>query len=451
MRIVQINGGAKGSTGKIMFGIAELAKAQGYDVMCASPITTTNRDAGEGCGYYRIGTFNSRRINVLLSRITGFNGCFAWIETYKFLKKFDEFKPDIIHLHNLHDSYINLPMLFNYIKKNNVSVVWTLHDCWAFTGQCPHFTIAKCNRWKTGCYDCRQYHEYPSSLYDNTKKMWQLKRQWFTGIKNLTIVTPSKWLAGLVKESYLKSYPVKVINNGINLNVFKPRKSDFREQYSIPPSGIIVLGVAFGWGYKKGLDCFIELAKELDKEKYQIVLVGTDDKVDGILPDNIISIHRTENQEKLAEIYTAADVFVNPSVEEIFGMTPVEAQACSTPSIVYEDTACADVAEQNGNKVVPQDVNALYKAITGEKFMRGEKRHSKKRGCTIVAIPRTNSPQELAEIYTAADIFANPTYEDNYPTVNLEAQACGTKVVTYDTGGCRETLIPSLLGQTAFQ
>ena len=212
MRIVQINGGAKGSTGKIMFGIAELAKAQGYDVMCASPITTTNRDAGEGCGYYRIGTFNSRRINVLLSRITGFNGCFAWIETYKFLKKFDEFKPDIIHLHNLHDSYINLPMLFNYIKKNNVSVVWTLHDCWAFTGQCPHFTIAKCNRWKTGCYDCRQYHEYPSSLYDNTKKMWQLKRQWFTGIKNLTIVTPSKWLAGLVKESYLKSYPVKVIN-----------------------------------------------------------------------------------------------------------------------------------------------------------------------------------------------------------------------------------------------
>ena len=169
------------------------------------------------------------------------------------------------------------------------------------------------------------------------------------------------------------------------------------------------------------------------------------------LPKNIKGIQRTNSPKELAAIYTAAGVFVNPSVEEIFGMTPVEAQACSTPSIVYEDTACADVAEQNGNKVVPQDVNALYKAITGEKFMRGEKNHSKKRGCTIVAIPRTNSPQELAEIYTAADIFANPTYEDNYPTVNLEAQACGTKVVTYDTGGCRETLIPSLLGQTAFQ
>lgn len=352
MRIVQINGGAKGSTGKIMFGIAELAKAKGYDVMCASPITTTNRDAGEGCGYYRIGTFNSRRINVLLSRITGFNGCFAWIETYKFLKKLDEFKPDIIHLHNLHDSYINLPMLFSYIKKNNIPVVWTLHDCWAFTGQCPHFTIAKCNRWKTGCYDCRQYHEYPSSLYDNTKKMWQLKKQWFTGIKHLTVVTPSKWLAGLVKESYLKSYPVKVINNGINLNVFKPRKSNFREQYSIPKSRIIVLGVAFGWGYKKGLDCFIELAKELDKNKYQIVLVGTDDEVDETLPDNVISIHRTENQEKLAEIYTAADVFVNPTREENYPTVNMEAVACGTPVITFRTGGSPECVDENTGFVV---------------------------------------------------------------------------------------------------
>lgn len=352
MRIVQINGGAKGSTGKIMFGIAELAKAQGYDVMCASPITTTNRDAGEGCGYYRIGTFNSRRINVLLSRITGFNGCFAWMETYRFLKKLDEFKPDIIHLHNLHDSYINLPMLFSYIKKNNIPVVWTLHDCWAFTGQCPHFTIAKCDRWKTGCYDCRQYHEYPSSLYDNTKKMWNLKKKWFTGIKNLTIVTPSKWLARLVKESYLKGYPVKVINNGINLNVFKPRKSYFREQYSIPPSRIIVLGVAFGWGYKKGLDCFIELANKLPKEEYQIVLVGTDDKVDEILPDNIISIHRTENQDELAEIYTAADVFVNPTREEVLGLVNIEAQACGTPVITFNTGGSPECVDENSGFVV---------------------------------------------------------------------------------------------------
>ena len=182
--------------------------------------------------------------------------------------------------------------------------------------------------------------------------MWQLKKQWFTGIKNFTIVTPSKWLAGLVKESYLKSYPVKVINNGINLNVFKPRKSDFREQYSIPPSRIIVLGVAFGWGYKKGLDCFIELAKELDKEKYQIVLVGTDDKVDEILPDNIISIHRTENQDELAEIYTAADVFVNPTREEVLGLVNIEAQACGTPVITFNTGGSPECVDENSGFVV---------------------------------------------------------------------------------------------------
>lgn len=372
MRIVQINGGAKGSTGKIMFGIAELAKAQGYDVMCASPITTTNRDAGEDCGYYRIGTFNSRRINVLLSRITGFNGCFAWMETYRFLKKLDEFKPDIIHLHNLHDSYINLPMLFSYIKKNNIPVVWTLHDCWAFTGQCPHFTIAKCDRWKTGCYDCRQYHEYPSSLYDNTKKMWNLKKKWFTGIKNLTIVTPSKWLAGLVKESYLKSYPVKVINNGINLSVFKPRKSNFREQYSIPLSRIVVLGVAFGWGYKKGLDCFIELAKKLDKEKYQIVLVGTDDKVDEILPDNVISIHRTENQDELAEIYNAADVFVNPTREEVLGLVNIEAQACGTPVITFNTGGSPECVDENSGFVV-DSFDELLEVLNNRQYLEASR------------------------------------------------------------------------------
>ena len=266
---------------------------------------------------------------------------------------------------------------------------------------------------------------------------------------NLTLITPSKWLADLVKQSFLKEYPVEVHYNTIDTTIFKPTPSDFRERYGLQDK-IIVLGVANVWEDRKGLFDFYKLAEMLD-DHYAIVLVGLSEKQIEDLPKNIKGIQRTNSPKELVAIYTAADVFVNPSVEETFGMTPVEAQACGAPSIVYEGTACAEVAEQNGNKAVPQDVNALYEAITGEKFMRWGKKHSKKRGCTIVAIPRTNSPQELAEIYTAADIFANPTYEDNYPTVNLEAQACGTKVVTYDTGGCRETLISSLLGQTAFQ
>lgn len=363
MRVVQINGGAKGSTGKIMMGIAEVARAQGHEVMCASPITTTNRDAGEDCGYYRIGTFNSRRANVALARITGFNGCFAWFETYKLLKKIDEFKPDIIHLHNLHDSYINLPMLFSYIKKHNVPTVWTLHDCWAFTGQCPYFTMVKCDKWKAGCYGCPQYKEYPASLYDNTKKMWQLKKKWFTGVKNMTIVTPSEWLAGLARESYLKQYPIEVINNGIDLNVFKPTHSNFRKQYGIPGDKYIVLGVSFAWGYRKGLDCFVEMAEKLG-EQYQIVLVGTDDEIDKNLPHNIISIHRTQNQKELAEIYSAADVFVMPTREENYPTVNMEAIACGTPVVTFDTGGSPEMLDdKTGIVVEANDIEATKKAI----------------------------------------------------------------------------------------
>lgn len=363
MRIVQINGGAKGSTGKIMMGIAEVARAQGHEVMCASPITTTNRDAGEDCGYYRIGTFNSRRVNVALARITGFNGCFAWFETYKLLKKIDEFKPDIIHLHNLHDSYINLSMLFSYIKKHNVPTVWTLHDCWAFTGQCPHFTIVKCDKWKAGCHNCPQYKEYPASLYDNTKKMWQLKKKWFTGVKNMTIVTPSRWLARLAQESYLKGYSIRVINNGIDLNVFKPTQSNFRERYEIPADKHIILGVSFAWGYRKGLDCFVEMAEKLG-EQYQIVLVGTDDEIDKNLPHNIISIHRTQNQKELAEVYSAADVFVMPTREENYPTVNMEAIACGTPVVTFDTGGCAETVDTSTGIIVSvNEIDKLIEAI----------------------------------------------------------------------------------------
>lgn len=363
MRIVQINGGAKGSTGKIMMGIADVARTQGHEVMCASPITSTNRDAGANCGYYRIGTYNSRRVNVALARITGFNGCFAWFETYKLLKKIDEFKPDIIHLHNLHDSYINLPMLFSYIKKHNVPTVWTLHDCWSFTGQCPYFTIAKCDRWKAGCHNCPQYKEYPASLYDNTKKMWQLKKKWFTGVKNMTIVTPSEWLAGLAKESYLKEYPIQVINNGIDLDVFKPTHSNFREQYGIPGDKYIVLGVSFAWGYRKGLDCFAEMAEKLG-DKYQIVLVGTDGEIDKNLPKNIISIHRTQNQKELAEIYSTADVFAMPTREENYPTVNMEAIACGTPVVTFDTGGSPEMLNEKVGRVVPvDDVNKMMSEI----------------------------------------------------------------------------------------
>lgn len=439
-----------GSTGRICTDLAQQFEAAGDEVKIAYGRKGTVPEQFQKYAV-RIGTDWDCKMHAIQTRLFDTHGFGSKHATKKFLQWAEEYKPDLLWLHNIHGYYINVEMLFDWIKKHpEMQVKWTLHDCWAFTGHCSYFTAVKCAQWKSHCSYCSQLRRYPACYaMSSVRRNFARKRAAFTRVPNLTLITPSKWLADLVKQSFLKDYPVEVHYNTIDTTIFKPTPSDFRERYGLQDK-IIVLGVANVWEDRKGLFDFYKLAKMLD-DRYAIVLVGLSEKQIEDLPKSINGIQRTNSPQELAAIYTAADVFVNPSVEETFGMTPIEAQACGTPSIVYEDTACAEAAEQTGNKVVPQDVNALYEAITGEKFMRGGIKHSKMRGCMIVAIPRTNSPQELAEIYTAANIFANPTYEDNYPTVNLEAQACGTKVVTYDTGGCRETLISSFLGQTAFQ
>lgn len=362
MKTVLINSCNFGSTGNIMLEIAETAENGGYTAAVCYPQSRDNSRKQKEKDLI-IGTRFSRNIHLMLAEITGLNGCFSYFSTMKLLKKLDKLKPDIIHLHNLHNCYINLSLLFKYIKKHNIKTVWTLHDCWAFTGHCPHFDMIGCDKWKTGCYSCPQYKEYPKSLFDNSKIMYRLKRKWFSGVKNMTIVTPSEWLASLVKESYLKYYPVKVINNGIDLNVFKPTESDFRKKYALE-NKYIVLGVAFGWGRRKGLDVFIELARRLDKEKYKVVLVGTDDNVDKLLPENIISIHRTQNQTELAEIYTAADVFANPTREENYPTVNMEALACGTPVVTFNTGGSPEMLDETcGAAVAKDDNDAMYNEI----------------------------------------------------------------------------------------
>lgn len=362
MKTVLINSCNFGSTGNIMLEIAETAENGGYTAAVCYPQSRDNSRKQKEKDFI-IGTRFSRNIHLQLAGITGLNGCFSYFSTLKLLKKLDKLKPDIIHLHNLHNCYINLPMLFKYIKKHNIKTVWTLHDCWSFTGHCPHFDMIGCDKWKTGCYSCPQYKEYPKSLFDNSKIMYRLKRKWFTGVENMTIVTPSEWLASLVKESYLKDYPVKVINNGIDLNVFKPTESDFIKKYALE-NKYIVLGVAFGWGKRKGLDVFVELARRLDKEKYKVVLVGTDDNIDKLLPENIISIHRTQNQTELAEIYTAADVFANPTREENYPTVNMESVACGTPVVTFNTGGSPEMLDETcGAAVAKDDNDAMYNEI----------------------------------------------------------------------------------------
>ena len=361
MKVLSINLGNYSSTGAIAQGIKQEAEQHGIEYVLAYPVDPRNKP-GQDTDWV-IGNAFGRKCSVALGMLTGFNGCFSLLCTMKLLRRMDRYCPDIVHFHNLHNNYINLPLLFRYIKKKRIKVVWTLHDCWSFTGQCPYFDMVGCDKWKTGCHCCPRYTEYPKALVDNTKRMWRLKKKWFNGVEDLTIVTPAQWLAGLVKQSYLKSYPVQVINNGIDLTVFKPTDGDnLKERYGLS-SKKVVLGVAFDWGKRKGLDVFENLAQRLPRE-YQVVLVGTDESTRAGLCDSILALGRTKSQQELAQLYTVADVFANPTRDEVFGLVNVEALACGTPGITFDSGGSPECYDETcGSVVACDDVDALEKEI----------------------------------------------------------------------------------------
>jgi glycosyltransferase involved in cell wall biosynthesis len=298
-------------------------------------------------------------------KIFGLAGLLSFFPTLKLINQMKKDKCNLIHLHVIHSDYINYPLLFNFIKKANIPVVWTFHDCWSFTGRCPYFDLAQCEKWKTGCFNCPYPKNlYPESRLDATAYMWKKKKKWFSSINHCTIVTPSQWLATLTELSFLKKYPIAVINNGIDLDVFKPADDVETIKESLGLKGKnMVLGVAFGWGYRKGLDVFVELSKRLPKE-FQIVLVGTDSVVDGVLPQNIVSIHRTHDRQELAKIYSAADVFVNPTREENYPTVNMESIACGTPVVTFNTGGCAEIVDSDTGVVVPcNDIDAMEKEI----------------------------------------------------------------------------------------
>lgn len=357
MKIAEINMLTNGSTGKIMFQIAEKAREEENMVHTYSPVPFVRgkKNQLENIpNHFWWGSRFEAKFHYYVGSIFGLNGSFSYFGTRSLIKHLKKFAPDIIHLHNLHGFCLNLPMLFNYIKKSGVKVIWTLHDCWAFTGHCPYFDMVGCEKWKTGCYKCPQPKIYPKMYLDTSRVMYYKKKKWLSALKSLTIVTPSQWLAERVKQSFLSEYDIKVINNGIDISVFKPRESDFRKKYNIEEK-YILLGVSFDWGKRKGLDVFKTLAEKLDSNRYQIVLVGTNDNIDAQLPSNIISIHRTYNQIELAEIYSAADLFINPTREDNYPTVNMEAIACGTPVITFKTGGSPEIPDDLTGVVVDCD------------------------------------------------------------------------------------------------
>lgn len=331
MKILQINSVCGvGSTGRIATDLYKVLEEQGHECK----IAYGRGNAPEGIDSIKIGSNLDNYFHVFKTRVFDKHGFGSVNATKKFIEEVKEYDPDIIHLHNIHGYYINIEILFNYLKEANKPVVWTLHDCWAFTGHCAYFDYVGCDKWKSGCDKCPQKQGYPTSnIIDNSKFNYEKKRELFTSIKNMIIVTPSKWLANLVKESFLGNYPVAVINNGIDLDVFKPSKSNFREKYRLEDK-FVVLGVASDWSERKGLKYFVELSNKLS-DNYKIVIVGVSEKQQQQLPKEILSITRTNNIKELAEIYTAADVFLNPTLEDNFPTTNLESIACGTAVITF--------------------------------------------------------------------------------------------------------------------
>ncbi len=356
MKIVQINATCGvGSTGKICVGISQL--------LTQSQIENYILYSSKGNGY-ALGITCAEDLYIktqaLKSRILGNYGFNSKKSTQRMISELERIQPDIVHLHNIHGHDCSLEMLFQYFKKNKTKLIWTFHDCWAFTGYCPHFTMVKCDKWRSGCQRCVQRREY-TWFFDRSKTMFERKKALLAGL-DLTVVTPSHWLGDLVKQSFLQHHPVEVIHNGIDLGIFKATPSDFRRKHDLE-SKKIILGVAFGWSERKGLDAFVELANRLDN-RYQIVLVGTDDSVDQQLPANILSIHRTQNQQELAEIYTAADVFVNPTREENYPTVNMESLACGTPVLSFRTGGSPEMLDETCGFVVDcDDVDALEREI----------------------------------------------------------------------------------------
>lgn len=282
--------------------------------------------------------------------------------TVNFIKWIKEYDPDVIHLHNIHGYYINIEILFDYLKTYNKKVIWTLHDCWSFTGHTAYCDAVNCERWITGCNHCPLLKEYPASLIDRSHHNWLQKRIIFSGVSNMNIITPSEWLRRLVKKSFLHNYPVRVIHNGIDTSQFRPIESDFRKQYGLNET-FVLLGVAASWEKMKGYSDYLKVA-DLLGEEFKVVLVGLTKKQLKDLPSNILGIARTANIKKLAEIYTAADLFLNLSYCENYPTVNLESIACGTPVLTYRTGGSPEIIDEYGGIIVEQgDVSAVVEEI----------------------------------------------------------------------------------------
>lgn len=347
------------STGRICTDLATELEKQGNEVRIAYGRERVPKKFEKYA--VRIGTDASVKLHGLKARLLDGAGFGSKRATQKFIEWVKEYNPDVIHLHNIHGYYINIEILFEYLRVCGKKIIWTLHDCWAFTGHSAYCDAVQCERWIQGCYKCPQIKEYPKSMIDASQRNWEKKKEIFSDIPNMTIITPSHWLAGLTKKSFLREYPVEVIHNGIDTSQFKPLENDFREIYHLE-NKFIVLGIATVWNDMKGYFDFIKLSSLLDNS-YKIVMVGLTDRQIEQLPTSILGIKRTSSVKELSYIYSAADVFLNLTYCDSYGLVNLEAALCDTPVISYDTGGCSESVAGHGYIVPKGDLEAAVRKI----------------------------------------------------------------------------------------
>jgi glycosyltransferase involved in cell wall biosynthesis len=348
------------STGRICTDLARVLEAQGHTVKIAygrESVPETAKDLA-----VPIGSPLGVRLHGLKARLLDASGFGSRFATKQFLRWVREYDPDVIHLHNIHGYYLHVGLLFDYLRSSGKRVIWTLHDSWAFTGHSPICELKRCEKWTSGCGGCPLHRLYPASLVDRSSANWKRKKACFTGFGGMTVVTPSHWLASCAERSFLAEHPVKVIENGIDTTVFHPRRSDFLADSGLEGKRIL-LAVSTVWDDTKGLSDYLKLADRLG-EPWRLVLVGMTKKQIEQLPPTVTGLERTSDPERLAEIYSASDLFLNLSYCESFSMVNVEAYACGVPVLSYEAGGTAETVLPNCGKLIPKgDLDALIDAI----------------------------------------------------------------------------------------
>lgn len=353
-KLLQINVTANwGSTGRIAESINAIAIDCGWDCYFAYGRFSNESQSS----LIKIGHQLSVYSHYIFHRLFDNEGLSSYWSTKRLIRFIKKIKPDIIHLHNLHDHWLNYKLLFEYLNSSSIEVVWTFHDFWAITGHCCHFINANCTKWITACNRC----PLSKSVFDRSSRNYRLKKDLFTKNHNLHIVAVSQWVAENIRKSFLSSNDIRVITNGVNVQKFQPTRNN--KLSTIPDDKFVIMAVASQWKSGKGLSDYISMSKLLGKDEI-IVLVGVDDNIKKILPTNIIGILRTNNQDELVELYSRADVVTSFSSAETFGLSIIESYACGTPVVVYNNTAHPYLVNPNTGIVVPdKDYSEAYAAI----------------------------------------------------------------------------------------